>query len=83
MQKEETFDPGNMKFRALLRMFDGIIDKNPKPETIQEKLQGLKELAGKASELTFRQVEAIVGRCNSYIDGSYGRGKENVEFKTA
>lgn len=69
-------------WRALLQTFHELIKGNPKPEDIQDKLEELKKAARIAKELTPRQTEAIVARCNNYLSGEYGntKKKENLEY---
>lgn len=81
--KSEVFDPGNAKFRILLRGFEQIIKGDPKPEDVKEILEELKTKAKTASDLTGRQIEAIVDRCNNYMAGDYGKTKRPEHFEQA
>lgn len=77
---EKIFDPGNTKFRTLLRAFDKIIENDPKPETVKAILADLKTRAAGTSDLTSRQVEAIAARCDNYMKGEYGKTKKPEHF---
>ena len=60
----------NQTFDQLLKRFHDLIESNPKPSDIKLKLEQIKESA-KLSNLTPRQTDAIVDRCNFYAKGQY------------
>lgn len=63
------------KWRELINEFKALIEKNPPPEKIKDQLAALKTKATHSIELTPRQVEGIVDRCNYYLKGEYGNTK--------
>lgn len=68
------------QFQLLLIKFNEMIDNNPPVKDVKEKLEKLAEIARKSSELNYRQTEAIIARCNNYINGEYGMGKKKQTF---
>lgn len=64
----------NAKWDSMLKVFKGIIENDPEPETVKEKLQALSQSAINTQMLTSRQKEGIVDRCRYYMDGTYGKG---------
>lgn len=72
------------KWQQLLKVFKGLIEGNPEPETIKDDLLSLKETAKLAPELTPRQVEGIIARCDNYLNGEYGNTKTtaNISYGT-
>lgn len=62
----------NTNWDALLKIFHGIVEKNPKDAETQ--INSLRELA-KAKNLTPRQAEGIDARCENYLNGTYGKTK--------
>lgn len=68
-------DPFSLKFSSLLDVFHGIIEGDPKPESVSDKLIALKEQAKNTGELNTRQLEAILARCDNYLKGDYGKTK--------
>lgn len=76
MEKKDVTDEMCIaKWRQLLRMFKKLIEGNPTPEIIKEDLIALKQTASLSIELTPRQVEGIVARCDNYLNGEYGNTK--------
>lgn len=61
----------NPNFQKLLNNFHAIVEDNPKPEKVKEKLEALK-LDATAAFITGHQRDAIHARCNNYINGTYG-----------
>lgn len=81
MEQKEKKAPTEAEIHAnfdkLLRDFNNQWDTNPKD---LEKFESIKQRA-KMLTLYPRQLEAIVGRCNNVINGTYGNTKKGVEFK--
>lgn len=76
MSKEtlETKDVEN--FNSLLKEFNSINQSSPKAKA---QLEALKEKA-LITTLTVRQRDAIIARCKSVEDGSYGTSKRPEHF---
>lgn len=72
------------KWKTLLKVFHDIIESEPPAEKVAEELKSLKELAKRSQELTARQIDAIVARCDNYMNGTYGntKSKENLSHQT-
>lgn len=58
----------NSNWDILIGMFNEIIKTNPTDK--KERCEKLKELA-RAKQLTPRQMEGIIDRCNNVINGSF------------
>lgn len=73
------------KWKTLLKVFHDIIESEPTAEKVSEELKSLKEMAIKSTELTVRQIDAIVARCDDYMNGNYGntKNKEHLKYQTA
>ena len=73
-----------LRLQTLLKMFHDIIKSDPPAEKVAEELKALKEMAIKSQELTARQIDAIVARCDNYMNGTYGntKSKENLSHQT-
>lgn len=76
-------DMGNAIFRGMLRTFERVIGSEQHPEEIEDQLKTLKETAARNSSLTTRQVEAIAGRCDNYMNGTYGNTKKPEHYDHA
>lgn len=66
---------------VLLQEFHKI-EANPTKD-FKSKLEKLKEKAKNTVQLTTRQREGIIDRCNNVINGTYGQTKKGIEFKGA
>lgn len=62
-------------FDSFLREFNGLVDNTPTVGTIRSKLENLKERAQNEKTMTFRQTDAILARCDNYLNGTYGKTK--------
>lgn len=69
----------------LLTAFKTLTDKNPPPESIRGALEAIKLKAENADkkELSYRQKDAIMARCDNYLSGEYGKTKtpENLAYQ--
>jgi hypothetical protein len=70
----------NAKWTSMLKMFHKIIDGNPAPEKVKEKLMELQDIAKNAAILTVRQVEGIYMRCQNYMDGNWGTNSKRADY---
>lgn len=70
------------EFTLLLRTFNRLVDGNPTPKSISQELEDLKASAETSVELNARQKEAIINRCDNYINGIYGNTKEGIVFSS-
>jgi hypothetical protein len=61
----------NAKWDSMLKVFANIINGNPEPSKVKDKLESLKQ-AATTSIMTGRQQQGIVERCNNYLNGTYG-----------
>lgn len=66
---------------ALLREFHKIEANRQKD--LKAQLDRLKTKATNMAQLTIRQREGIIDRCNNVLNGTYGNTKQGVEFKGA
>lgn len=71
------------EWQGLIKQFHTIIDNEPPPEKVKDKLLELKTKATNNPNLTGRQTEALISRCNNYIEGVWGKSKtaENLKQK--
>lgn len=69
-EEKPLIGDANAKFDQLLKEFNELIENAPKPKDIEQKLKYISEKA-KNSNLTPRQVDAIVDRCRYYLNGQY------------
>jgi len=72
------------QFETLLKEFSVLVSENADgkkevPKTI-ESIEKIKEKAKLGAGLNGRQMEAIIARCNRFIDGSYGNTKKDVKI---
>jgi hypothetical protein len=72
MKKQPLFP---CAFSYMLMDFKEMIENDPPAEKIAEKLFKLKEDAKINPELNLRQREAIISRCDNYLNGTYGKTK--------
>lgn len=68
------------EFTLLLRAFNSLVIGLPPREQIKQELDDLKASAETSVELNLRQKDAIIVRCNNYLNGTYGKTKEGVTF---
>lgn len=69
----------NQTFDQLLKQFNSLADLSEKPKDIKLKLEQIKESA-KNSNLTPRQTDAIVDRCNHFLNNNYNQSKHNLKL---
>ena len=69
----------NSKFDQLLKQFNELVDLTDKPKDIKLKLEQIKEIA-KNSNLTPRQTDAIIDRCNNQIENKYNTSKHFLKL---
>lgn len=68
------------EWRSMLNVFHAINEKSTdKTKDCNE----LKEAAKLSQHLTQRQLEGIIARCDNVINGSYGKTKDGIVFKTS
>lgn len=60
----------NAKWQQMVALFKKIIEGNPAPEKVRQKLTDLKAAADQSHLLTGRQKEGIHGRCDNYLNGT-------------
>jgi hypothetical protein len=70
------------EFTTLLRSFNSLVSGMPSVEKIKKELLRLKEQADKSVELNYRQKDAIIARCDNYINGTYGKTKAGITFSS-
>ena len=69
--KKETVDQNIHPFDVLLRKFNKLIDNAPSVNSVKKELNEISELAKQNHILNFWQKDAILKRCDNYINGSY------------
>ena len=69
----------NQTFDQLLKQFNDLVDLTEKPKDIKLKLEQIKESA-KLSNLTPRQTDSIIDRCNNFLNGQYNTSKHNLKL---
>jgi hypothetical protein len=69
----------NSKFDQLLKQFNSLVDLTDKPKDIKSKLEQIKETA-KNSNLTPRQTDAIIDRCNNQLENKYNTSKHSLKL---
>jgi hypothetical protein len=67
----------NENWDALLKVFHKIVETNP--PNYAEQLQSLKDLA-KTKQLSPRQLDGIMARCDNAISGDYGNTKTSTNI---
>jgi hypothetical protein len=70
----------NATWQSMLQMFHKIIENNPTPEKVKEKLVELQDLAKNSGIMTVRQVEGIYMRCQNYLDGTWGMNSKREAY---
>lgn len=80
MNKLVNDDACIAQWRAMLKIFKDTIKDDPKPESVKDQLQALKEAAANCKDLTFHQISAIHARCDNYMNGEYGNTKTDSNF---
>lgn len=76
-------DMGNAIFRGMLRTFEKIIADESSLGEVEDQLKTLKGAAARNGSLTTRQIEAIAGRCDNYLNGTYGNTKKPEHYDHA
>jgi vacuolar-type H+-ATPase subunit I/STV1 len=82
--KEKNLDvklsgDANSKFDQLLKQFNSLVDLTDKPKDIKLKLEQIKETS-KNSNLTPRQTDAIIDRCNNQLENKYNTSKHSLKL---
>jgi hypothetical protein len=70
----------NAVWQSMLKQFEKIIDGNPAPEKVKEKLTQLQDLAKQSGIMTVRQVEGIYMRCHNYLTGNWGLNSKRDSY---
>jgi hypothetical protein len=68
------------EFTVMLKAFNELVESNPTISKVKDELNGMKEAAIASDELNARQKDAIVDRCNHYLNGTYGNTKKAENF---
>lgn len=68
------------QFQTLLDRFHKAIESNPEPTKIKKILEAIKEDAANSGELNIRQKDAIIARCENYLNGTYGNTKTEAHL---
>lgn len=68
------------KWRQLLSVFHKLVKDEPEPKEIEADLIALKEAAKNSGMLSPRQMEGISGRCDNYMNGTYGNTKKPIHL---
>jgi len=69
--KKKNEEEGIHPFDVLLRKFNKLIDNAPSVNSVKKELNEISELAKQNHILNFWQKDAILKRCDNYINGSY------------
>lgn len=79
-----TTDLRSSEFQLMTKIFNKLIELNPSAESIKKELLDLKSEAEKSSELNIRQKDAIIAKCDNYLNGNYGntKTKENLTYQS-
>ena len=80
IQKEGVDELCIAKWNSMLEMFKKIIEKDPAPEKVKDKLLELKKAAINTHHLTERQKEGILARCDNYLNGTYGKDEKKKDY---
>jgi hypothetical protein len=75
-----TDEQYNSTWRAMLKVFHGIIAGTPPVEKVKKSLLDLCQSAENTNLLTGNQKAGINGRCQSYINGTYGLDPMKKEY---
>lgn len=68
------------EFQILLAAFNKLIDDQPPVAKVKDELLEIKASALASVELNSRQIDAVVARCNNYINGEYGVSEKKKQF---
>jgi len=68
------------EFTIMLKAFNELVDNTPTVSKVKNDLISMKEAAILSNELNARQKDAIVDRCNHYLNGTYGNTKKPENF---
>lgn len=68
------------EFQLMLKKFNRTVDNNPSVAEVKEMLTTLADLAKNSPHLNSRQKDAIVARCDNYINGTYGVNRKKEEY---
>ena len=79
-QKKINDQQCNDNWDSFLKIFHKI--ENERPKDYKEQLEQLKITAQNTIQLTIRQREGIIDRCNNVIKGDYGNTKKGITMKT-
>lgn len=79
VETKQLLGDANSKFDQLLKQFNELVDLTDKPKDIKLKLEQIKETA-KNSNLTPRQTDAIIDRCNNQIENKYNTSKHSLKL---
>lgn len=80
IQKDVSDEQYIAKWKSLLEMLFKIIEKDPAPEKVKDKLLELKEVAANSNHLTERQKNGIMSRCDNYINGTFGKDSKKSDY---
>ena len=79
VETKQLVGDSNSKFDQLLKQFNSLVDLTDKPKDIKLKLEQIKETA-KNSNLTPRQTDAIIDRCNNQLENKYNTSKHSLKL---
>lgn len=69
------------QFQILLERFNELVkDNQPLTKKVKDELEEIKLAATVKNEFTGRQAQAIIDRCNHYLNGTYGT-KKDIQLK--
>jgi len=69
------------EFQLMLQKFNRTVDNQPPVSEVKETLTKLRDLAISSKQLNTRQTDAIVARCDNYINGLYGKNAKKENYK--
>ena len=69
------------EFTILLREFNALVKEKPPVEKIKKELLKIKAKAEKSAELNYRQKDAVIARCDNYINSEYGNTKRAEHYE--
>jgi hypothetical protein len=69
------------EFELMLRKFNRTVDNQPPVSEVKETLTKLRELSINSKALNSRQTDAIVARCDHYINGTYGKNAKKEVYQ--
>lgn len=79
IETKQLVGDSNSKFDQLLKQFNDLVNLTDKPKDIKLKLEQIKETA-KNSNLTPRQTDAIIDRCNNQLQNNYNTSKHSLKL---